>query len=103
MTGLFKVAATGPLAAHVEGFCAALVQLGYVPRTARDHGYVLAHLSRWLESEGLALSEFTPRWWSTGLSMYGVAMAIAGSCRLGRYDRCWTTCVRSGWCLMRGH
>lgn len=60
MTGLFKVAASGPLAAHVEGFCAALVQLGYAPRTARDHGYVLVHLSRWLESEGLAASEVTP-------------------------------------------
>jgi integrase/recombinase XerD len=60
MAEVFKVPATGPLAVHVEGFCAALVQLGYAPRTARDHGCVLAHLSRWLESEGLAPSEFTP-------------------------------------------
>lgn len=37
----------GPLAAHVEGVRAELTGLGYSPRTARDHGYVLAQLSRW--------------------------------------------------------
>jgi hypothetical protein len=57
MTELFKVRATGPLASHVEGFCATLVRLGYAPRTARDHGYVLVHLSRWLADERLEPSE----------------------------------------------
>ena len=59
MTELFKVRATGPLASHVEGFCAALVRMGYTPRTARDHGYVLVHLSRWLAAERLQPSELT--------------------------------------------
>ncbi len=57
MTELFRVRATGPLASHVEGFCATLVRLGYAPRTARDHGYVLVHLSRWLADERLEPSE----------------------------------------------
>ena len=60
MTELSKVRATGPLASQVEGFCAALVGVGYTPRTARDHGYVLAHLSRWLDAQRLAPSEVTP-------------------------------------------
>jgi integrase len=60
MTELSKVRATGPLAVHVEGFCAALVRLGYMPRSARDHGYLLAHLSRWLVAEQLEPSELTP-------------------------------------------
>jgi integrase/recombinase XerD len=59
VTELFKVRATGPLASHVEGFCAALVRMGYTPRTARDHGYVLVHLSRWLAAERLQPSELT--------------------------------------------
>jgi site-specific recombinase XerD len=56
---LFKVRATGPLASHVEGFCAALVGLGYAPGTARGHGYVLVHVSRWLAAERLQPSELT--------------------------------------------
>ena len=59
MTELFNVRAIGPLASHVEGFCAALVGLGYAPRTARDHCYVLVHLSRWLAAECLEPSELT--------------------------------------------
>ena len=59
MTELLKVRASGPLASHVEGFCAALIRMGYTPRTARDHGYVLVHLSRWLAAERLQPSELT--------------------------------------------
>jgi integrase/recombinase XerD len=59
VTELFKVRATGPLASHVEGFCAALVGLGYAPGTARGHGYVLVHVSRWLAAERLQPSELT--------------------------------------------
>lgn len=54
-----KIQATGPLASHLEGFCAALVRMGYTPRTARDHGYVLVHLSRWLAAERLQPAELT--------------------------------------------
>jgi hypothetical protein len=48
---LCKIRAAGPLASHVEGFCAALIRMGYTPRTARDHGHVLVHLSRWMVAE----------------------------------------------------
>jgi len=51
MSGLPKAEAAGPLAVHVDGFRAELVGLGYSPRAARDHGYVLAQLSRWLVAE----------------------------------------------------
>jgi integrase/recombinase XerD len=59
VTELLKVRASGPLASHVEGFCAALIRMGYTPRTARDHGYVLVHLSRWLAAERLQPAELT--------------------------------------------
>ena len=39
MTELSKVRATGPLAVHLEGFCAALLRVGYTPGSAQDHGY----------------------------------------------------------------
>jgi integrase/recombinase XerD len=51
--------APGPLGWHVEGFSAELVRLGYSPRTARDHGYVLAQLSIWLEAGQLSPSQLT--------------------------------------------
>lgn len=60
MAEMSEVRATGPLAVHVEGFCSALVGMGYTPRTARDHGYVLAHLSRWLVAERLEPCELRP-------------------------------------------
>jgi hypothetical protein len=59
MTELSRARAAGPLAVHVEGFRAVLVPLGYSPWTARDHGYVLAQLSRWLEAEHLSPSQLT--------------------------------------------
>ena len=59
MSGLPKAEAAGPLAVHVDGFRAELVGLGYSPRTARDHGYVLAQLSRWLVAEQLSPAQLT--------------------------------------------
>lgn len=49
----------GPFAVHVEGFRQALAGLGYSPRTARDYGYVLAQLSRWLVAEHLSPEQLT--------------------------------------------
>ena len=57
--GVVGIWATGPLAVHVEGFRAALAGMGYTPRTARDHGYVLVHLSRWLVAERVGPWELT--------------------------------------------
>src|ERR1039458_2915462 len=50
---------SGPLAVHVEGFRGELAGLGYSPRTARDHGYVLAQLSCWLVAGQLAPGQLT--------------------------------------------
>jgi site-specific recombinase XerD len=49
----------GLLAMHVEGFRADLAGLGYSPRTAQEHGYVLAQLGRWLVAEHLSLAQLT--------------------------------------------
>jgi integrase/recombinase XerD len=59
MAGLPKAGAAGPFAMHVEGFRAELVGLGYSPRTARDHGYVLAQLSRWMVTEKLSPAQLS--------------------------------------------
>ena len=55
-----KGGVTGPLALLAQGFWGELTGVGYTPRTARDHLYVLAHLSRWLAEEGLGAAELTP-------------------------------------------
>lgn len=61
MSELSKVRMVGPLASYAEGFRDELVRVGYTPRTARDHTYVLAHLSRWLDQEGLEPANLTPQ------------------------------------------
>jgi site-specific recombinase XerD len=43
----------GPLAGHAPGFMAALVEAGYRPNAAAVQLRLLAHLSRWLEREGI--------------------------------------------------
>jgi hypothetical protein len=58
MVDRYPARVPGPLASYVAGFRAEpLVVLGYTPRVAQDSAYVLAHLSRWLESEGIAAAE----------------------------------------------
>lgn len=49
----------GPFVAHVEMFRAELTGLGYSPRTARDHGYLLAQLSRWVAAEHISADQLT--------------------------------------------
>jgi integrase/recombinase XerD len=44
----------GPLAELVHPFRLEMIRLGYTARTAQDHAYVLACLSRWLRRSGLA-------------------------------------------------
>ena len=60
MADPFTVRVTGPLSPFAHGFATELVRAGYSPRTARDHVYVLAQLSRWLTGERLAAVELTP-------------------------------------------
>src|SRR3954471_12257020 len=47
----------GPLAEWVHPFREELIGQGFTPRTAQDYAYVLAHLSRWLQREGVDPAE----------------------------------------------
>lgn len=60
--GRYPVRPKGPLACWVHPFREELVRRGFTPRVAQDHAYVLAHLSRWLEQEGLAPAELNAEW-----------------------------------------
>jgi hypothetical protein len=51
---------TGPLTTHVEGFCAYLAERGYPPESASLQLRLMAHLSRWLDAEGLEAKDLTP-------------------------------------------
>ena len=59
MSELPKAGAAGPLAIHADGFRRELAGWGFWPRTARDHGYVLAQLSRWLAAEQISPDQLT--------------------------------------------
>ena len=59
MSELLESGVAGPLAVHVDGFRAELAGLGFSPRTVRDHGYVLAQLSRWVAAEGISPGQLT--------------------------------------------
>ena len=48
-----RVRVTGPLEPYAAGFAADLLAFGYRPASAAVHLRLLAHLSRWLETEGL--------------------------------------------------
>ncbi len=51
--GRYPVRPSGPLAEWVHPFREELIRQGFTARTAQDNAYVLAHLSRWLQQEGL--------------------------------------------------
>jgi integrase/recombinase XerD len=59
MGGPARVRVSGPLAPYADGFAAELAAQGYTPLSAANLVRVLAHVSRWLVSEGLAPTEFT--------------------------------------------
>ena len=59
MSELPEAGVSGPLAVHAEGFRRELAGLGYSPRTARDHGYVLAQLSCWVVAGQLSPLQLT--------------------------------------------
>ena len=48
-----RVRVTGPLAVFADGFRAYLVERGYSLISVRFHLQLLAHLSRWMQAEGL--------------------------------------------------
>jgi len=54
-----RVRITGPLAPHQDTLWAALLASGYAPDSARNLLRVAAHLSRWLDAQGLSLEDLT--------------------------------------------
>ena len=54
-----RVRMSGPLVAHRRGFTTELMRQGYSPFTAVSVLYLVAHLSRWLERQGLDAGDLT--------------------------------------------
>jgi integrase/recombinase XerD len=55
-----RVRVSGPLAGFVDGFRVGLLERGYSLWGAQEQLYLLAHVSRWMESEGLEVEALTP-------------------------------------------
>jgi integrase/recombinase XerD len=54
-----RVVVTGPLAGYAAGFCAELERQGYAPQSASELAQLMAHVSRWLDGQGLMPEELT--------------------------------------------
>ena len=52
-----RVRVSGPLERYAAGFAASLWSVGYRPNAAAVQLRLLAHLSRWLEQEGIDPAE----------------------------------------------
>jgi integrase/recombinase XerD len=55
-----RVRVSGPLLQFVDGFRIDLLARGYSLWGAQEQLYLLAHVSRWMESEGLEVAALTP-------------------------------------------
>jgi site-specific recombinase XerD len=55
-----RVRVSGPLAGFADGFRVNLLEQGYSLWGAQAQLYLLAHVSRWMESEGLEVAALTP-------------------------------------------
>ena len=55
-----RVRVSGPLAGFADGFRVDLLEQGYSLWGAQEQLYLLAHVSRWMESEGLETAALTP-------------------------------------------
>lgn len=55
-----RVRMSGPLQPYARGYAAELSQRGYTPFSAGSQMRLVAHLSRWLESENLDVAALTP-------------------------------------------
>jgi site-specific recombinase XerD len=71
---LFGARVVGPLEPHAAGFAEELARLGYTRWSQRSWMSVVAHLSRWLQGEGLDVGGLT----STVARRYLVMRAEAG-------------------------
>jgi integrase/recombinase XerD len=54
-----RVGVKGPLEPYAQGFCAQLARQGYAPSSAVNQLKLVAHLSRWMTSEGLSAAELS--------------------------------------------
>jgi integrase/recombinase XerD len=54
-----RVVVAGPLAAYAAGFCAELERQGYASQPASELVQLMAHVSRWLDGQGLMPQELT--------------------------------------------
>ena len=54
-----RVHIRGPLGAHVEGFEAELVRLGFAPTSVVNQLRMAAHLNRWLDAQSLGVEDLT--------------------------------------------
>ena len=55
-----RVRVSGPLSACRDGFAEELAGQGYTAGSAQHQVWLLAHLSRWLDSRGLGVADLTP-------------------------------------------
>lgn len=55
-----RVRVSGPLEPYAPGFAAELSRVGYAPRSAAAQLWLMAHVSRWLEGEGLDSHALSP-------------------------------------------
>ena len=55
-----RVRMSGPLAVHVEGFEAELARLRFTPTSRVKQLRLMAHLSRWLDGQGLGIGALSP-------------------------------------------
>jgi site-specific recombinase XerD len=55
-----RVCVPGPLAEFADGFAAELARRGYRPSSVAFHLRLMAHLSRWLQGQGLVVTGLTP-------------------------------------------
>jgi site-specific recombinase XerD len=60
MGDLSRIRVTGPLEPYVSGFVAELVERGYTPVSTGHQLRLMAHVSRWLASEGLEPDDLSP-------------------------------------------
>ncbi len=60
MTDPSRTRVTGPLVAYADGFREELTGQGYTPGSAARQLQLMAHVSRWLVSQGLTAGELTP-------------------------------------------
>jgi site-specific recombinase XerD len=90
-----RVRVVGPLAPFADGFRVDLVERGYALWSAQFQLLLVAHLSRWMEAEGLEVEQLTPpmverflaerrrRGYATRLSPVGVRPLLGYLDRLG--------------------